>query len=74
MPGPRRIEYENAWYHIMNPRQIIFKHDTHKKMVIDLLDETYLLKLSRYRMIMLNHNPDIRQAIETILDNLDLNL
>lgn len=42
MPRPLRIEYENAWYHVMNRganRQSIFQQDRHRDLFYTLLAE-----------------------------------
>jgi len=42
MSRPLRIEFNNAWYHVMNRgagRKTIFKYNYHRKMFLDLLEE-----------------------------------
>ncbi len=42
MPRPLRIEYENAWYHVMNRganHQNIYKNSQHYEIFLDLLNE-----------------------------------
>ena len=42
MPRPLRIEFENAWYHVMNRganKQNIFESSTHKNLFYTLLNE-----------------------------------
>jgi len=42
MPRPLRIEYEGAWYHVMNRGanyQTIFYNDIHRKIFLELLEE-----------------------------------
>lgn len=42
MPRPLRIEFENAWYHVMNRganKQVIFKTDSHRNLFYTLLSE-----------------------------------
>jgi putative transposase len=44
MPRPLRINYPNAWYHVMNRgagRQKIFKNDMHRMMFLNLLKECH---------------------------------
>lgn len=45
MPRPLRLEYENAWYHVMNrgaSHQNIFKSDIHRNEFLSLLREASL--------------------------------
>lgn len=42
MSRPLRIEYENAWYHVMNrgaSGQPIYQHDAHRELFLTLLEE-----------------------------------
>src|ERR1700722_14362351 len=42
MPRPLRLEYEDAWYHVMNRgagRKDIFKTDEHRNIFLDLLGQ-----------------------------------
>jgi REP element-mobilizing transposase RayT len=42
MPRPLRLEFENAWYHVMNRgagHREIFKADKHREIFLDLLEE-----------------------------------
>lgn len=42
MSRPLRIEYEGAWYHVMNRgvnRQIIYKNVEHRLIFLSLLEE-----------------------------------
>lgn len=42
MPRPLRIEYNGAWYHVMNRgtnHQLIFHNDEHRKIFLSLLGE-----------------------------------
>ncbi|VAW84873.1 Protein of unknown function DUF1568 [hydrothermal vent metagenome] len=44
MPRPVRIEYENAFYHVMNKgraRQVIFRGDQYYEAFIDILAEAH---------------------------------
>jgi len=46
MPRPLRLEYENAWYHVMNrgaSRKNIFKTDQHRHFFLDALSEASTL-------------------------------
>jgi putative transposase len=46
MPRPLRINYPNAWYHVMNRgagKQKIFKNAAHRKMFLLLLEESQKL-------------------------------
>lgn len=46
MPRPLRINYPNAWYHVMNRgagRQKIFKNSMHRVMFLNLLKECHLM-------------------------------
>lgn len=46
MPRPLRINYPNAWYHVMNrgaARQKIFKNTMHRIMFLNLLKECHLM-------------------------------
>lgn len=42
MPRPLRIQFENAWYHVMNRgagRSKIFKNNSHRLIFLNLLAE-----------------------------------
>jgi len=42
MPRPLRVEYENAWYHVMNRganRQAIYKNNSHRNLFYTILSE-----------------------------------
>jgi putative transposase len=60
MSRPLRIEYEGAWYHVMNrgtDRKVIFTKDEHRKYFLDLLRETvyiYQIEIHAY-CLMDNH-------------------
>ncbi|OGT65163.1 MAG: hypothetical protein A3J38_01180 [Gammaproteobacteria bacterium RIFCSPHIGHO2_12_FULL_45_9] len=60
MPRPLRIEYENAWYHVMNRginHQTIFSSDSHRELFLSLLEDTtkqYNLEIHAY-CLMTNH-------------------
>ena len=44
MPRPLRIEYENAYYHVMNPgrgRQRIFHSDDYYNAFLDCLEQAH---------------------------------
>jgi len=44
MPRPLRINYPNAWYHVMNRgagKQKIFKNDMHRMMFLNILNECH---------------------------------
>ncbi len=46
MSRPLRIEYEGAWYHVMNrstDRKLIFTKDEHRQLFLELLKECVLL-------------------------------
>lgn len=45
MPRPLRLEFEGAWYHVMNrgaAHQDIFKNDQHRELFLNLLKEASL--------------------------------
>jgi len=60
MPRPLRIEYENAWYHVMNRGanyQNIFLTNEHKELFFKLIEETcndYKIEIHSY-CLMNNH-------------------
>jgi putative transposase len=60
MSRPLRIEYENAWYHVMNRGangQLIYQHDAHRELFLTLLEEIqvrYGVELHAY-CLMGNH-------------------
>ena len=60
MSRPLRIEFENAWYHIMNRgagRQNIFSHNKHRKLFLSVLKEItdiYSIEIHAY-CLMGNH-------------------
>lgn len=60
MPRPLRIQYEGAWYHVMNrgiDRQAIFKNDKHRTTFLTLLGEAvkkYQVEIHAY-CLMGNH-------------------
>src|SRR5438105_9383616 len=60
MARPLRIEYENAWYHVMNRgarSQSIFKNDSHRELFLALLQEIqqrFEVELHAY-CLMSNH-------------------
>ena len=60
MPRPLRINYPNAWYHVMNRgagRMKIFKNDTHRMMFLKLIKECHQMfniKICAY-CLMDNH-------------------
>lgn len=60
MPRPLRIQYEGAWYHVMNRginRQLIFKCNAHRDMFLSLLSEMtaqYQVEIHAY-CLMNNH-------------------
>lgn len=44
MPRPPRLEYENAWYHVMNRgrgRQMIFHGEAYYRAFLDTLGEAH---------------------------------
>lgn len=60
MSRPLRIEYEGAWYHVMNRgtnRKLIFTTDAHRRLFLELLEETthlYQIEIHAY-CLMDNH-------------------
>src|SRR3990167_7924037 len=60
MPRPLRIEYEHAWYHVMNRgahRQTIFTSNSHRDLFLSLLEEVtsqYQVEIHAY-CLMDNH-------------------
>jgi putative transposase len=60
MSRPLRIEYEDAWYHVMNRgtnRKLIFTTDEHRRMFLKLLEEAthlYQIEIHAY-CLMDNH-------------------
>ena len=61
MSRPLRIEYEGAWYHVMNRgvgRRDVFLNDTHREMFLELLDRfgvethAYCLMSNHYHNLM----------------------
>ena len=68
MPRPLRIEYEGAWYHVMNRgvnRQNIFFNSKHNELFLKLLEEisikfhvevhSYCLMNNHYHLLL--HTP-----------------
>ncbi len=72
MARPLRIEYHNAWYHVMNRganRKFIFTTDEHRELFLDLLNKIvklYSVEIHSY-CIMGNH---YHLLIKTPLPNL----
>lgn len=74
MSRPLRIEYEGAWYHVMNRgagRRPIFLHDDHRRLFLNLLGEAterFQIEIHAY-CLMDNH---YHLMIHTPLGNLSL--
>lgn len=72
MPRPLRIEYEDAWYHVMNRganQKTIFRNDTQRQLFLLLLEETsnlFSIEVHAY-CLMGNH---YHLLIKTPLGNL----
>lgn len=72
MPRPLRIQYESAWYHIMNRganHQTIYRSDDQRNLFLTLLEEIskkYLVEIHSY-CLMTNH---YHLLIRTPLTNL----
>jgi len=50
MPRPLRIEYPNAWYHVMNRgagRRKIFRNDNHRKIFLSCLEEACRVRIPK---------------------------
>ena len=69
MSRPLRIEYEGAWYHVMNrgaARRLVFKTDSQRRYLLSLLEETahrfnadwhaYCLMGNHYHLML--HTPE----------------
>ncbi|MHB1946676.1 MAG: transposase [Gammaproteobacteria bacterium] len=76
MSRPLRIEYEGAWYHVMNrgiARQAIYLKDGHRNMFLDLLEEiskkfyveihAYCLMDNHYHLLMRTPIPNLGKAM-----------
>jgi REP element-mobilizing transposase RayT len=74
MVRPLRIEYEGAWYHVMNrglERKNIFLNNKHKKLFLDLLSEIserFQIDIHGYCLI----NNHYHLLLQTRLSNLNL--
>lgn len=76
MPRPLRIEYENAWYHVMNRganKKAIFRKDSHRHMFLSLLEEisnvfaveihAYCLMGNHYHLLMKTPQGNLGRAM-----------
>ncbi len=74
MARPLRIEYQDAWYHIMNrglERRRIFLNNKHKKIFLDLLSEaSELFKVEVHSYCLMSNHYHL--LIRTKLPNLNL--
>ena len=79
MARPLRIEFENAYYHVMNrgaDRKNIYKNDFHKQLFIELLDEAnklfeieihaYCLMDNHYHLLVKTPKPNLSRAMRHI--------
>jgi putative transposase len=79
MPRPLRLEYENAWYHVMNrgaARQDIYKNDQHRLLFLNLLKEAslyynieihaYCLMDNHYHLLIHTPRGNLSQAMRHI--------
>ncbi len=77
MVRPLRIQYEGAWYHVMNrglERRNIFLHKNHKKIFLDLLSEIsqrfkvdihgYCLMDNHYHLLLHTQLPNLNLAMK----------
>jgi len=76
MPRPLRIEYENAWYHVMNRgagRRPIFKTAQHRYCFLELLEEVtetfqaeihaFCLMSNHYHLLVKTPNANLSQIM-----------
>ncbi len=76
MARPLRIEYDGAWYHVMNRgagRKSIFYNDHHRALFLELLYEihnryqveihAYCLMGNHYHLLMRTQRPNISRAM-----------
>lgn len=77
MPRPLRIEFENAWYHVMNRganQQTIFESDFHRNLFFELLEEivarfnieihAYCLMNNHYHLLIKTPNANLGRAMK----------
>jgi hypothetical protein len=68
MSRPLRIEYEDAWYHVMNrgtDRKLIFTTDEHRIIFLETLKET----IAYYQCTFPSHTDagQIKRLVEMLL-------
>jgi len=79
MPRPLRLEYQDAWYHVMNRGagyQEIFKTKKHREMFLDLLSDAsslfgikihaYCLMDNHYHLLINTPRANLAQAMRNI--------
>lgn len=79
MPRPLRIEYPNAWYHVMNRgagRRKIFRNDHHREIFLSCLEEAsemfgieihaYCLMDNHYHLLIRTPNANLSRAMRHI--------
>jgi REP element-mobilizing transposase RayT len=76
MARPLRVEYENAWYHVMNKGaggRLVFRCQTHRDLFFNLLDQTsrifrieihaYCLMGNHYHLLVRTPDPNLGRAM-----------
>jgi putative transposase len=79
MPRPQRIEYENAFYHVMNRvrgRQVIFHDDDYYQAFLDTLAEAqqrfqcvihvYCLMNNHYHLLIETPNANLSRSMRHV--------
>ena len=79
IPRPLRLEYEKAWYHVMNrgaAYQEIFKTNKHRQLFLDLLEDAsslfgirihaYCLMNNHYHLLVNTPRGNLSQAMRNI--------
>ena len=79
MARPLRIEYEDAWYHVMHRgagRRAIFHNDQHRELFFKLLDQThfkykieihaYCLMSNHYHLLIRTPMANLNQAMRNL--------
>ena len=79
MPRPLRIQYENAWYHVMNrgtARQSIYTCDRHRNQFIKLLEDAseifgieihaYCLMANHYHLLVKTPHANLARAMRHV--------
>ena len=79
MPRPLRLEFENAWYHVMNRglgSQIIYKNPTHGEIFLELLKDAtelfgieihaYCLMSNHYHLLIKTPRGNLSRAMRHI--------